>query len=613
MAQRRGDVLTTGELSSATVSALQVVGIADFRCRASEGEPSCLERLADTDGLRAERRLSALSELWLQRALRLERQESQQADEVLDAYMESARHAYAYLFFSEREPEQRAFEDRQTQVRDYYNFAVQQAITRLFERYRGHPPAARESGDFSVSAGKWSVSGDMADVRLANGRDLPKELIPASSLSFAGLRNQYRRAGFGAELVAVTARRVVGRDSAAVPYSETPFPAITGVMSFPGESLDEVLSVREARLMGYDPYRQDSVRLSGREVPLAANFTSGYGLWLARSGFAAQSLLTLVGRGEPLEEPRVYLMQPYDPDRRVIIMLHGLASSPEAWINVANEVLGDETLRQNYQIWQVYYPTNAPLVFNNAAIRKAVNETLRHFDPEASSVASQDVVLIGHSMGGVLSRLMVSSSEELLWSSFRSSYKLDDARFRRVRKELDDYLSFEPLPQVSRAVFVAAPHRGTPFAENRVSRWAAGMVRLPVSVLGRFKNIAQLVVDPGAAPPASLLRPLNSIDNLSDQDPFVKLSAQMPIAPSVRYHSIMGNDTPKLALLESSDGVVPYSSSHLEGAVSEKVIASWHSVQETPEAILEIRRILHQSLVEDGGAHSAPTPTQATR
>ncbi|TBV11835.1 esterase/lipase family protein [Stutzerimonas kirkiae] len=613
MAQRRGDVLTTGTLSSATISSLQVVGIADFRCREREDVPSCREVLGSTrDGLRAERRLSALAELWLQRALRLERQGGAQADDILDAYMETARHAYAYLFFSEREPGQRAFEDRQTQVRDYYNFAVQQAVTRLFERYRGRPPVLREDGMFRVEAGRWAAYGDMADVRLADGRDLPRELIPASSLSFAGLRNQYRRDGFGAELVAVTARRVVGKDSGAVPYSETPFPAITAVMSFPGNSLEAVLQTHEARLMGYDPYRQDSILLAGREVPLAANFTSGYGLWLARSGFAVQSLLTLVGRGEPLEEPRVYLMQPYDPDRRVIIMLHGLASSPEAWINVANEVLGDETLRQNYQIWQVYYPTNAPLVFNNASIRKAVTETLRHFDPGASALASRDVVLIGHSMGGVLSRLMVSSSGDLLWRDFEESYKLKGARLQRARQTLDDYLSFEPLPQVSRAIFVAAPHRGTPFAKNRLSRWAAGMVRLPVSVLGRFKDVAQLVVDPGSAPPASLLRPLNSIDNLSDQDPFVRRAAQMPISPAVRYHSIMGNDTPKLALLESSDGVVPYGSAHLPGAESEKVIASWHSVQETPEAILEIRRILHQSLAEDGHARDTPMPMQAS-
>ncbi|MFW2551471.1 alpha/beta hydrolase, partial [Klebsiella pneumoniae] len=91
----------------------------------------------------------------------------------------------------------------------------------------------------------------------------------------------------------------------------------------------------------------------------------------------------------------------------------GLASSPEAWINVANEVLGDEELRVRYQIWQVYYPTNLPLPYNNAEIRKALTETFRHFDPDRKAIASNNIVVIGHSMGGVLGRLLVSSSDNL--------------------------------------------------------------------------------------------------------------------------------------------------------------------------------------------------------
>ena len=118
----------------------------------------------------------------------------------------------------------------------------------------------------------------------------------------------------------------------------------------------------------------------------------------------------MLGSEEGIEAPHLYLMQPYDPDRRIIFMLHGLASSPEAWINVANEVLGDETLRQHYQIWQVYYPTNAPLAVNNRAIRDALGQTMAHFDPAGTAQSSRDAVVIGHSMGGVLSRLLVSSS-----------------------------------------------------------------------------------------------------------------------------------------------------------------------------------------------------------
>lgn len=596
---RRGDVLSTGQLSSSVGTALQVVGIGQDECKAAAAV--CLRTLGESKALGDEQRLSVLAELWLQEALRLDRsaQTDAQTDAMLDAYLESARHAYAYLFMTERTVGQRALDDRQTQVRDYYNFAVQQALTGLFKLYQGKPPRATDrQGNFLLHVGGWDVHGTVGDVRLAGDRDLPKELIPAASLSFKGLRNQYRRDGLGAELVAMTARRVVGKDSAEQAWSETPFPALTAVASFPGTTLEEVLSTTKVQIVAYDPFRQDSITLAGREIPLAASFTSGYGLWLARSGFAAQSLLTLVGKGEVLEKPHVYLMQPYDPNRRIIVMLHGLASSPEAWINVANEVLGDETLRQNYQIWQIYYPTNAPLAFNNLAIRRVVEQTLEHFDPSGTAKASQDMVLVGHSMGGVLSRLMLSSSGDRLWDALLDKYSIKGARLERVQKKLGPYVKFEPLPDVSRAIFVAAPHRGTPFAENRIARWASGLVRLPVSVLGRITDVAQLLVVPGSANAEPLTRPINSIDNLSDQDPFVRLVADLPISPTVRYHSIIGsyNSTPELLLNATSDGVVPYVSSHLAGAESELVIPSGHSVQETPEAIMEIRRILHVHL-----------------
>jgi len=602
MSQRRGDILTTGEMSSAVGVALQVAGIDEKQCRNAAAQ--CRLNLAENIGLDDEQRVSALAELWLQEALSMDQKinEGILAEDVLNAYLESARHSYAYLFLTPRSPSQRALEDRQTQVRDYYNFAVQQMVTRTFNHHHDSLlDSIDDNGEFSVTANQWKITGQLNEVRLAAHQRIPEQLIPASSLTFKGLRNQYRRDGIGAELVAVTAKRVVSKHSREASFSETPFPAITAILRFPGDTLEEVLNTQQVELLGFDPYRRNSVRLAGSQVPLAANFTSGYGLWIARSGFARQSLMTLVGRGEVLEKPRVYLMQPYDPKRRVIIMLHGLASSPEAWINVANEVLGDETLRKNFQVWQVYYPTNAPLAFNQNSIRKAIEQTLKAFDPEGTHRASEDVVLIGHSMGGVLARLLISESGDRFWDPIVAAYDLKGARKKEVQKKLKDFAWFEPMPEVSRAIFIAAPHRGTPFAENHFSRWFASIIKLPVSMLGRVTEIAQLLVDPSSANAAALTRPFNSISNLSDQDPFVRLAADLPIAAHVPYHSIIGNDTPDLALEESSDGVVPYKSAHLSGAVSEKVIHSWHSVQETPAAIVEVRRILHAHLKQTNG------------
>jgi len=603
LAQRRGDVLTTGRLSTSAEEVLRVIG-SDAELCGKDG-PACRNALADSPGLSDEQRLSALSEVWLQVAIAADKsggatQPGSAADTTaIEAWLESARHAYAYLFFTARKPRDRAFEDRQTQVRDYYNYAVQQAITGLYRGARRNAAAQPRV----PRVGDWRIEADVSGLRLPADAPLPDELIPAASLTFSGLRNTYRRDGFGAELVAADSQRTdekapaLDPDDRRPPYREMPFPAVTALLLFDGGNLAEVLATRRLRIAAYDPYRTANVQLAGQEVPLAANFTSGYGLWLARSDFALQALRSLFGGRDGLTQPRIYLMQPYDPERRTVIMLHGLASSPEAWINVANEVLGDETLRRRYQIWQVYYPTNAPLPLNNFAIREAVTQTLQHFDSTGQAPASQDITLIGHSMGGVLSRLMVSSSEDKLWDALLASYPMQGAQQRRIEEKLAPYLRFEPLPQVSDAIFIASPHRGTDFANNRISRWVANLITLPVAMLGQLGDISRelIRIAPGRQD-AGPLRIPNSIDNLSDRDPFVRLSSGLPMNPRVRFHSIIGNDTPGLAQALSSDGIVPYASAHLDGAASELVIPSAHSVQENPLAILEIRRILREQL-----------------
>ncbi|KLI99970.1 hypothetical protein WQ56_11015 [Luteimonas sp. FCS-9] len=621
IALQRGDILTTGRLSAATAQTIRVAGLDADAC--AQPSVDCIRALPDVDGIADERRLSAMSELWLQQALALPRPEAgaavdpATADARLQALLEAARHAYAYLFHTARTPGERAFEDRQTQVRDWYNQAVQEASTQLFDtRIRSASPAGDPADTGPVEAAGWTLHLDMAGVRLPEGTTMPQELLPASSLAFQGLRSIYRRDGFGAELVAVMADDPVAVVAPVVPdagdaparrrpppaWSEMPSPSLTVLFRFPGEDAAAVLAMREVQVSAHDPYVEDTIALRGQAVPLAANFSAGYGLWLARSGFAVQSLRTLLGRERGIERPHLYLMQPYDPQRRIVLMLHGLASSPEAWVNVANEIMGDEALRQNYQVWQVYYPTNMPIALNQAEIRRLVLETLAHFDPGGQAPASRDIVLVGHSMGGVIARLLVSSSGDALWNAVTESRELDPARLARIRPRLEPMLRFEPLPQVGRAVFIAAPHRGTEVAGSRLGRWMSRLVRLPLTLLEGFGDVIQALAGDDAR--GRDARSPNSIDNLSQDDPFVRAAAQLPIAPAVRLHSIVARRSGEGALADSDDGLVPYRSAHLPGALSEKVIVSGHSVQETAPAILEIRRILHEDLA--GRTDAAP-------
>ena len=587
VAQQRGDVLSTGRLSDPTAETLRALGVDASTCELNPAR--CRAAIVDSKLVSDEPRLSALAELWLQRALRLTRAGKDQVhpDAIRDAYLETARHAYAYLFFTARRANQRAFEDRQTQVLDYYNFAVTDAIGLIFPRYQGRPPASPAV----LREGEWQLHLSFEDGRPAGVRRLPAELIPASSLRFAGLRNTYRRDGFGAEMVAVLERPP--DQERAQPFTDMEVPTITAIMRFRGDTLDEVLRTTEIDVISFDPYRYASAKLAGVDVPLAANFTAGYGLWLARSGFSRQAIRGVLGRARGPTGAHVFLMQPYDPNRRLVITLHGLASSPEAWVNVANEIHGDEELRDRFQIWQVVYPTNAPIAFNHQNIRAAVEATLKHFDPTGTAPASTQIVLVGHSMGGVMARLMVSSSGDALKPAFIEETGLEGKPLDKVVAEFSPFLSFEPMPQVSRVVFIAAPHRGTPFADNRISRWASNLIMLPFDVVDTLANLNEkLAAIAGDKPGAATLRVPNSVENLSDRSLFLRLADTMPISSRVQYHSIIANHTPGLPLKESNDGVVPFRSAHLPGAVSEVVIESFHSVQETPEAILELRRIL---------------------
>lgn len=605
--QVRGDVLSTGALSQAGLETLRVSGLEPEQClRALQ---ACARQLEAVSGVSAERRMATLAELWTGQALTHMPERGQAPDQVaLDAWLRAARYAYAYLFFTERMPSERAFENRQTQVRDYYNYAAEQVGAGLFQR--GKLEGLPDDTAGAVQVGDWSVRTDMQDFRLPGGIARPDALVPAGMLRFSGLLSIYRRDGFGAELVARVPPEQVGDPSATgqglmrpraadtPAYSEIPYAPATVLLDFQGQDLATVLASRQVVVHPYDPYRVEQVSLNGQRVPLAGNFTAAYGLWLAQSGFARQSLRSMLGREDGIERPHLYLMQHYDPDRRIVLMLHGLGSSPEAWVNVANEIMGDQVLRQEYQIWQVYYPTNVPIAINRAQIQALVEQTLQHFDPQGTARASREMTLIGHSMGGVIGRLLVSSSGDGLWNRFVAGRELDAARRQRVRERLKPLLNFSPLPQVDRAIFIAAPMRGTPLAGSRLGRFLGRLVRLPVTMLARFGDVLQDLGGHHGAAGAKPSMP-NAIDNLRDTDPFIRATAELPIAPGVRYHTIIARRDRQVPLEQSDDGLVPYRSAHLDGAESEKVITSWHSVQETPQAILEIRRILHAQLASD--------------
>ena len=222
--------------------------------------------------------------------------------------------------------------------------------------------------------------------------------------------------------------------------------------------------------------------------------------------------------------------------------------------------------------------------------------TFAHFDPEGNDRASRDAVLVGHSMGGVISRLLVSDSGTQVMERSMQSLPPDQAKVLAQEPRVRQLTEFSPLPNVGRAVFLAAPHRGADLSDAWPLRMVRRAIRLPFDVLNDSADLFKRnAVDAQSLEQVGFRngRPSTGPDDLSPGSLFVRATADLPIAPGLPYHTIVGVRDPAIPLASSSDGAVPYASAHLPGAVSEKaIIPSGHSVQETPGAILELRRIL---------------------
>ena len=607
MAQRRhADALGGGGgASRATRESLRILGLPEAACWL-EPRP-CLKSVLASQGLDDERRLSALAELWLAEAMAHDPPRPGERNSTLDAYLESARASYAYLFFTRRSLGERALEDRQDQVRDFFNGATERVAILLFEEAKRRGTLDQAHSGLTVLTDAWAIQRGLIDVPLPAGRPLVG-LVAARRLGFAGIRNVYRRDGFGAELVAVAAERPDGVAEETLAGKEIGYVPVTAVLRFPGSSLEEVMTAREATVEAYGSALHESISLYGTEVRLAADFTAPYALWLNRSRFRLQVGRILTRSTEELVEPRVFLMQPYDPDRVTVILIHGLASSPNAWVDLANELTGDEEIRRNYQVWEVFYRSGLSLAYNARAIRAALEQTLDRFDPGRAARASHRMVLVGHSLGGVLARLLVLDVGDALWRMVLGHAPSAEERQRLAAAA--PYFDLVPMAEVGRAVFLASPHHGTARARGWLGRLGSGFIRTPPSLAAEYKKIADQLEPVAPAHAAKVRAAPDAIEVVDDRDAYLAATATRPIAAWVDYHSIIACTRPAASLRDCTDGLVPYTSAHLNGAASELTVRSRHRVQEAPAAILELRRILHLHLQGDrrGAARRGDAP-----
>lgn len=360
----------------------------------------------------------------------------------------------------------------------------------------------------------------------------------------------------------------------------------------PATAVPDRLPDGRTRLRFLNPADHATVEVNGKPRPLAADFSApvatlaDHARALRRSAFEGMLDSRKIARRE-----KMYLIQPYDPDRIPLLMIHGLKSTPVAFANLVNDLLADPEIRKHYQIWHYHYPTGTPVLMNAMALRRVLDETTRQLDPDGRDFAMRNMVVIGHSMGGVISHTLAADSAWALWDSAVSRRPEQLAGPASAIQVLRDLYVFQHHPAVKRVIFIAAPHRGSIYADNWLGNLGQKLLHADPAVIDALRPAVELnraVITPFLV---KLLDEgkVSSIRTLSGRSP--ALMALAGIRPSVPFHSIIGQKH-EGPVEKGTDGFVAYASSHLEGAESELIVPSGHNAYRSPQAVAEVRRIL---------------------
>jgi len=330
-----------------------------------------------------------------------------------------------------------------------------------------------------------------------------------------------------------------------------------------------------------DPTVQKTARIDGETQPLAYDLSAPLGNY-PRTKAPVLAVRGLLRPDKITQRTGLYMVEPYDPNRIPVVLVHGLLSTPHMWLNIVNAVRADPELRARYQFWVFYYPTANPIALSASALRKDLAAAERLYHPK------HGIVLVGHSMGGLVSRMQAVDTGRVLWDGCFEQYAEQLDKKIPAENLLKQMLVFHANPDVKRIIFICVPHRGSSLAVGMVGILGHGLIRIPRSLALTVRNSVGDSLDQLAG-----LKTPTSIRGLSPHSPVLigldKLSIKAP------HHSIIGDrgrgDSPN-----GSDGVVPYRSAHLESAQSEKIIPYGHSGYQSPEAIEELLRILRLHL-----------------
>lgn len=504
-------------------------------------------------------------------------------------YLLAAARAFEFMFGGDYTLMERAMDPRFQRMRRVYNVSVSSYVGLLKETLggiRSHEQATRfEIFQVDIQVGSERLNPQAAD-----------RLLVARDLEIRGLRNRYLREGLGAALVSYRTNDQGGPLDRFYPREGYVDP-VTALLEFGPRVAGVLGEARSVTLSFYDPRETETVQVDGVEVPLQADLTTHNAYFASISSLRGMGRRGLLNPDEHDEMMGLYLLEAYDPERIPVVMVHGLRASPLGWMELSNDLYGDPLLRSRFQIWHFFYPSALPYLYVGRVLRNKLEAIRVELDPEDDDPAMQSMVIVGHSLGGLVTRSVVCDSGLELWDA---AFTVAPGELRGAPQDLRwlrEMFIFTHEPYIDRVVFVATPHRGAERAASLLGQVSSSIVELPEDLLERAERVRLQNEDLITSEWQEVIKkgPPNSIRALRPSNPLMQKVGSLPVAPGIPYHTIMGSRG-RDPTEPISDGWVEYESVHLEGAESELIVPAAHDAHAHPAGIAEIKRILRLHL-----------------
>lgn len=421
----------------------------------------------------------------------------------------------------------------------------------------------------------------------------------AWGLRVTGMRNRYTRDGVGVPLIARRAPGHAFAQEAFLPAGGYTAP-MTAYLRFAELGDDER---PRARIGLVDTRSTDHVCFGTQRLPVAADFTAPYARQIVQDRSREAGRAALFGRTLPGSRFGITISAPWDPDKIPLIMVHGLASSAEAWREITNDILGSDELRGRYQIVHYTYPTTEPVLAAAHRFRRELRDFLRLVDYDPA--VHPKLVVIGHSMGGLLAKTLVVDSQREIWDRTFAVPPEELQAGEAVRHRFEEALILQPWPEVGRVIFLGVPHRGSAAADGLLGWVGHRLIHVPSD----FVELLQAVTRADASQLRASVRgwfrdgDLTSVRSLSPSYPAMQGLAALAIVPDVPFHSVIG-DVGRDSSGRPWDGYVTVESARLEGAASELVLPVRHAAFDRAAPLNEVYRILREHAASVGMAAS---------